>query len=1351
MIENTSSRSNPYVGPRAFQTGERLYGRDREVRELLDLLIAERIVLLNSPSGAGKSSLIQAGLVPALETERFRVLPVVRVNLEPPASVRNIDDFNRYVFSVMLSIEESYPAEQQTPIEALASLSLEAYLAQCPREEDSPDSDVLIFDQFEEILTASPTDRQGKMEFFNQLGVALRDCNRWALFSMREDFVAALSPYVRPVPTRFANTFRLDLLGRSSARQAIQQPARQAGVDFTDSTAQKLVDDLRRVLVQQPDGSMEEQLGLYVEPVQLQVVCYRLWSQLPDEATRITEEHLASIGDVDQSLADYYAEKVQAIAGDTMVSERSIREWVDRKLITEGGLRGQVLMGEEKSGGLDNHAIRELENSHLVRGEKRRGATWFELAHDRLITPVQRDNALWSQTHLSILQRQATLWEQQDRSENLYLRDEALLEAEKWATDHPDELSQVDREFLETCLELRAREEAAREAAERERRLKLEAAEQLAEAERRRAEEQAQAASRLRRRAYILGVVLVIAVILAGLAFFSYQVAQQNDRVAQEQRSVAQEQRSAAEAASTLAVANEADAKKQEALANAASTQAIIERDNAEDARALAKTEEAQALAAEQTAIFNAELARKNEAEAIAQARLARSRELASLALTFLRQDSTLTMLLGKEAVETAETGQALDALLKGLQRNLSRQAEKFGQFIPPQETEIYTVAASPDGRLIAWAGSDGFFSVWDLVEEDYVWRNFMDTGVTINAIDFSPDGKTLVVGDADGSIALWDISSGKRFRNLPTNILAINDLAFSPDGATLAFAGLAENSNPNVLTFQLENGTLQGFRIRSGEIAEALAVAWSPDGKQLASGGRDAIVHIWDAETGTESAILKDIFVENEIQRIFEGPIRSLAFSPNGKWLVVAADDNQGVKNRTLRAWDTTAWTKQEPLIFLHPEDFGNPETITFSPDGQTLVSGHKDGTTAIWNFNSQQMTEALKDHARLVQDLDFSQFEKSLLLVSGGLDRQINLNNLIALQSLSSPLSEDRGNIPRIVFTGDKTLKVAGNSEAGLTLWDLDLTNGEGNSSEAGIKVADGNYYLSIDGAYLAYLGDGDQITIQNLNSGETSTIEIPSMTVTRIDAEGSSSSSQEAGRIDSLAFSPNGERLVGGMCSERRTSIDPETQQESDNCVQNDILLWEVNSGALQKRLPTDQPSAILSLAFNPQNADFIAAGYHNATIQFWDLAQDQAVGIPLVGMGGPVSSLAFNLVGDILTSGSENNLIALWNVDPPQLIGDPLVGSEGSVTGLTIGPEQSTFYSVSDQGAILTWDIKKWLELACELAERNLSELEWDQFFPPDELYRATCLQYALGVTTASESPTPTATPSPTPTP
>jgi len=165
-MTSSQPHPNPYVGPRAFQTGEKLYGRDREVRELLDLLIAERIVVLYSPSGAGKSSLIYAGLIPALEGEGFRVLPVVRVNLEPPRDLPKDEAFNRYMYSVLMSLEEDLEEDQHTPREQLASMTLNEYLANCPREDGAPENEVLIFDQFEEILTFNPTDREGKHAFF---------------------------------------------------------------------------------------------------------------------------------------------------------------------------------------------------------------------------------------------------------------------------------------------------------------------------------------------------------------------------------------------------------------------------------------------------------------------------------------------------------------------------------------------------------------------------------------------------------------------------------------------------------------------------------------------------------------------------------------------------------------------------------------------------------------------------------------------------------------------------------------------------------------------------------------------------------------------------------------------------------------------------------------------------------------------------------------------------------------------------------------------------------------------------------------------------------------------------------
>ena len=92
-------------------------------------------------------------------------------------------------------------------------------------------------------------------------------------------------------------------MGINAAREAIQKPARNGGVDFTDAAATKLVNDLRQVQVQQPDGSMQMQPGPYVEPVQLQVVCYRLWDKLPADKNTILENDIADVGDVNTALA----------------------------------------------------------------------------------------------------------------------------------------------------------------------------------------------------------------------------------------------------------------------------------------------------------------------------------------------------------------------------------------------------------------------------------------------------------------------------------------------------------------------------------------------------------------------------------------------------------------------------------------------------------------------------------------------------------------------------------------------------------------------------------------------------------------------------------------------------------------------------------------------------------------------------------------------------------------------------------------------------------------------------------------------------------------------------------------
>jgi hypothetical protein len=272
-----------YVGPRPFRTGETLYCRDRETSELVSLLVSQRLVLLHSPSGAGKTSLIQANLVPAVRADDFEVpmsppedapkpQPVIiRLNRQPQPT--DPPGANRYLLSALLSLEMHRPEGQRRTPAGLAGMSMGRYLEEEFPAASSPAGAgfrplLLLFDQFEEFLILDPTDEPAKWAFARQLGEALANPGRWSLFAIREDHLGALEPYLYAIPTRLTASYRLDLLRAEEARVAVIEPARAAGVEFEAGVVDDLVKDLRQVRVQQPSGAFQLMDGPYVAPVQ---------------------------------------------------------------------------------------------------------------------------------------------------------------------------------------------------------------------------------------------------------------------------------------------------------------------------------------------------------------------------------------------------------------------------------------------------------------------------------------------------------------------------------------------------------------------------------------------------------------------------------------------------------------------------------------------------------------------------------------------------------------------------------------------------------------------------------------------------------------------------------------------------------------------------------------------------------------------------------------------------------------------------------------------------------------------------------------------------------------------------
>ena len=472
---------NPYVGPQPLDAGQKIYGRDRELARLLNLMVAKRIVVLHSPSGAGKSSLIHAGLVPHLEEaagekkKGIAVMGVVRIKGSLPdevkaAAAKRSKPLNRFILSVVLELEQALPKDViRLKPEKLARVKLEKYLDGYLERRDGEASaqrpGLLILDQFEDLITQDRYDTEAKEAFFKELGRALANRKRAALFTIREDYLAALSPFARHVPTGLQHTFRMDLLTEGQALEAIEGPARERDVEFEKGLAEKLVNDLRQVRVRDSAGNTKVEKGPHVEPVHLQVLCRDLWKRKPSEAKIIQASLVDKTWNVDDALADFYDDEVDKVSRSTGVPERFIREWVERELITEDGVRGQVMQPKKWERGMEQEALDALVDAHLVRKEVRRDIPWYELTHDRMVAPVRQDNRRWQERNLQPFMLQALQWDKEKGDKRrLLLSDKELQRAEAWLAKKEQLLDDVEKAFLSD-----SRKEAQTRATERDR------------------------------------------------------------------------------------------------------------------------------------------------------------------------------------------------------------------------------------------------------------------------------------------------------------------------------------------------------------------------------------------------------------------------------------------------------------------------------------------------------------------------------------------------------------------------------------------------------------------------------------------------------------------------------------------------------------------------------------------------------------------------------------------------------------------------------------------------------------------------------------------------------------------
>ena len=388
MSSGISVQTEPYVGPRPFETDDRhlFFGREREAHEISSLILANKFFMLYAASGAGKTSLVNVGVRPLVANE-LEVLPTARFQTSRPSTAADVS--NVYTHAVLSGWAEPEVLSQ------LEQTTLTEYLASRPRQippGGPPLPRLLVFDQFEELFTTHPERWPDRRTFLEQLAEASQShADLRILVVIREDFLSHLLDYADAFYGGMKDRYFLEPLRRPAAKLAIEGPAISSGRSFEPDAVDDLVRRLMASRVDVGDSRIVHIEGEFVEPVLLQVACRALWTALPQTVPRITLTHVRELADVDTALARFYTDAVREAAGRGTADERQIREWVQRNLITPEGTRGTVHVGAETTEGLPNDVVSSLEGRFL-RAEFRAGARWLEITHDSLLAPIEQSN-----------------------------------------------------------------------------------------------------------------------------------------------------------------------------------------------------------------------------------------------------------------------------------------------------------------------------------------------------------------------------------------------------------------------------------------------------------------------------------------------------------------------------------------------------------------------------------------------------------------------------------------------------------------------------------------------------------------------------------------------------------------------------------------------------------------------------------------------------------------------------------------------------------------------------------------------------------------------------------------------
>ncbi|MFE0693635.1 trypsin-like peptidase domain-containing protein [Streptomyces sp. NPDC058869] len=701
--------------------------------------------------------------------------------------------------------------------------------------------------------------------------------------------------------------------------------------------------------------------------------------------------------------------------------------------------------------------------------------------------------------------------------------------------------------------------------------------------------------------------------------------------------------------------------------------------------------------------------------EAVAAESEAQSRQLAAQSEALTDIEPELASLLAVHAYRTSPTEEARASLLQAADLGLT-------SLLTGHLDDVDALAFGPDGRTLISGSGDGAVRTWDIASGRQRGRPFVGRGGPPAGglpLALSPDGRTLALdasapGSDDFAVRLWDVASGEQRGELLTGEDGpVMSLAFSPDGKTVA----SGDFNDTVRLWDVASGKpLRGPL--GGHGSWVTSLVFSPDGRTLASYGTDFVVRLWDVASGEQRRKL----VAGKADSLM-----SLTFSPDGRTLAGCGG------NGKVRLWDVASGEQRSELLTGEDDLL---VSVAFGPDGRKLAAGDSDGVVRLWDVDEvERRRELLTGQAGAVASLRFGPDGRTL--AAGSEDGTVRLWNLAFGRQLEELRAGEGGSVVS-VFGPDGRALAVGSEDGTVRLWypasgiqPETLRSGEGDpvvsmafrpdGRSLAVAWADGTVRLQdrvtgrLRSVPLAGL-KGEVVSLVFSPDGRSVAVGSDDGTVRLWDAaSGRLLETLSMGKRDlvlSLAFSPDGRTLAAGRGE--RTDFRSSAARSGDGVVR----LWDVASGRQRGDLLMGDDDLVASLAFSPDGRT-LAAGSEDGTVRLWEAASwAQRNELP-TGTDELVASLAFSPDGRSLAARSNDSAATLWDLDSGQQRRVPLTSRTNEVVSLAFSPDGRTVASGDGNGAVRLWDMAlpdttAAIEQICHALHRDFTQEERSQY-------------------------------------